>query len=46
MTMIVAAHYFIRITLVEAFVKDNNFDIVCFSEAFLDSTVSTMMKTF
>ena len=31
-----AAHDFIKVPLVEAFIKNNNFDLVCLSETFLD----------
>ena len=34
-----AAHDFIKVPLIEAFITTNNFDIVCLSETFLDSTI-------
>ena len=34
-----AAHDFIKVTLVEAFITSNNFDLICLSETFLDSTI-------
>ena len=34
-----AAHDFIKVPLIEAFITTSNFDIVCLSEAFLDSTI-------
>ena len=34
-----AAHYFIKVPLVEAFITSNISDIVCLSETFLDSTI-------
>ena len=34
-----AAHHFIKVPLVEAFITSNNFDLVCLSETFLDSTI-------
>ena len=34
-----AAHDFIKVPLVEAFITSNNFDLVCLSETFLDSTI-------
>ena len=34
-----AAHNFIKVPLVETFITNNNFDLVCMSETFLDSTL-------
>ena len=34
-----AAHDFIKVTLVEAFITSNNFDLVCLSGTLLDSTI-------
>ena len=34
-----AAHDFIKVPLVDAFITTSNFDIVCLSETFLDSTI-------
>ena len=34
-----ATHDFAKISLVEAFIKTNNFDIICLSETFLNSTI-------
>ena len=34
-----AAHDFIKVSLVEAFITINNFDLVCLSETFLDSAI-------
>ena len=34
-----AAHDFIKLPLIEAYIATNNFDIVCFSETFLDSSI-------
>ena len=34
-----AAHDFIKVPLIEAFVSTHNFDILCLSETFLDSTI-------
>ena len=34
-----AAHDFIKVPLIEAFITTSNFDIVCLSEMFLDSTI-------
>ena len=34
-----AAHDFIKVPLVEAFITSNNFDLVCLSETFLDPTI-------
>ena len=34
-----AAHNFIKVLLVEAFITSNNFDLVCLSETFLDLTI-------
>ena len=34
-----AAHDSIKVPLVEAFITSNNFDLVCLSETFLDSTI-------
>ena len=36
----VAAHDFLKVSLIKAFITTNNFDIICLSETFLDSTVS------
>ena len=33
------AHDFIKVPLIEAFITTSNFDIVCLSETFLDSTI-------
>ena len=35
----IAAHDFIKVPLIEAFITTSNFDIVCLSETFLDSTI-------
>ena len=35
----VAAHDFIKLPLIEAYIATNNFDIVCLSETFLDSSI-------
>ena len=35
-----AAHDFLKVSLIEAFITTHNFDIICLSETFLDSTVS------
>ena len=35
-----AAHDFLKVSLMEAFITTRNFDIICLSETFLDSTVS------
>ena len=35
-----AAHDFLKIFLIEAFITSHNFDIICLSETFLDFTVS------
>ena len=35
-----AAHDFLKVSLIEAFITTHNFDIICFSETFLDCTVS------
>ena len=40
-----AAYDFIKIPLVEAYIKNYNFEIVCLSETFLDSTVPTNHPT-
>ena len=37
----IAAHNFVKISLLEAFISVNKFDIICISETFLDSTYST-----
>ena len=34
-----AAHDFIKIPLIEAFVSSHNFDVLCLSETFLNSTI-------
>ena len=34
-----AAHDFIKILLIETFISTHNFDILCLSETFLDSTI-------
>ena len=34
-----AAHDFLKVSLIEAFITTHNFDIICLSETFLDSTV-------
>ena len=34
-----AAHDFIKVPLIEAFISTHNFDILCLSETFLDSTI-------
>ena len=34
-----AAHGFVKIPLIEAFINTHNFDIICLSESFLDSTM-------
>ena len=34
-----AAHGFVKIPLIEAFINTHNFDIICLSETFLDSTI-------
>ena len=34
-----AAHNFIKVSLVEAFILTNNFDLVCLTQTFLDSTI-------
>ena len=34
-----AAHDFIKLPLIEAYIATNNFDIACLSETFLDSTI-------
>ena len=34
-----ASHDFIKVRLMEAFITSNNFDLVCLSETFLDSTI-------
>ena len=36
----IVAHYFIKVPLVNAFIRSNNFGIVCLSETFLDSTIA------
>ena len=35
-----AAHDFLKVSLIEAFITTHNFDIICLSETFLDCTVS------
>ena len=35
----IAAHDFVKVTLIESFIKANNVDIICSSEIFLDSTI-------
>ena len=35
-----AAHDFLQVSLIEAFITTHNSDIICLSETFLDSTVS------
>ena len=35
----IAAHGFVKVTLIEVFVKANNIDIICLSETFLVSTI-------
>ena len=35
-----AAHDFVKVPLIEAFITTHNFDIACLSETFLDSTIS------
>ena len=35
-----AAHDFLKVSLIEAFITTHNFDIICLSETFLDSTLS------
>ena len=35
-----AAHDFLKVSLMEAFITTHNFDIICLSETFLDCTVS------
>ena len=35
-----AAHDFLKVSLIEAFITAHNFDIICLWETFLDSTVS------
>ena len=37
-----AAHDFLKVSLIEAFITTHNFDIICLSEMFLDSTVSQL----
>ena len=34
----IAVHDFVKVILMDAFIKANNFDIICLSETFLDST--------
>ena len=36
----IAARNFVKVSLTEAFIKASNIDIICLSEAFLDSTIS------
>ena len=35
----IASHDFLKVTLIESFIKANNIDIICSSEIFLDSTI-------
>ena len=35
----IAAHDFVKVPLIEAFIKANNIDIICLSETFLHSTI-------
>ena len=35
----IAAHEFVKVPLIEAFIKANNIDIICLSNPFLDSTI-------
>ena len=35
----IAAHDLVKVTLIEAFIRANNIDIICLSETFLDSTI-------
>ena len=35
----IAPRDFVKIPLIEAFIKANNIDIICLSETFLDSTI-------
>ena len=34
-----AAYYFIKLPLIEAYIVTSNFNIVCLSETFLDSSI-------
>ena len=34
-----AAHDFVKMPLIEAFITTHNFDIICLSETFLDSSI-------
>ena len=34
-----AAHDFVKMLLIEVFIKTHNFDIICLSETFLDSSM-------
>ena len=36
----IATHDFVKVTLLEAFIKANNIDIICLSETFLDSAIA------
>ena len=38
--ILLAAHDFLKVYLIEAFITTHNFDIICLSETFLDFTVS------
>ena len=35
----IAAYDFVKVPLIEAFIKANNIDIICLSETFLDSKI-------
>ena len=35
----IAAHDFVKVPLIEAFIKAKNIDIICLSETFLDSSI-------
>ena len=35
----IASHDFVRVTLIEAFIKANTIDIICLPETFLNSTI-------
>ena len=37
----ISAHYFIKISLLRAYISVHNFDILCLSETYLDSTISS-----
>ena len=39
-----AAHDFIKVPLIEAFISIHNVDILCLSETFLDSTIDLKIK--